>query len=354
MDAGLPMTPNKFLLVKGHSGLGNRMESVLTGLLYARLAGRRLLVDWTDRYYSGDGANSFFRFFQCPSASPADVIPVTDSVRPAVWRGCLTDSVAVLRDRYRSRPELWQSSSVDIQRLDYEEDVLVMWLYSHGMKLLRPHFTGSFAGLAPLTNREILRQLIGRDLMLHPSLVERVNRLAPRLRAGPAVGVHVRYSDHQARLWAILRKLNSLLRKDPRLQVFLATDNLEIERMFEKNYPGAITAPHWYPPAAGLPIHTSPTRPDPVEIGCEALIDLYLLARCQFLIIDSSSSFSCIATLLTDAPESNIFDVRGKKRSIAVRRLVHRLRLRTQSFSWGPGILGRLFRPRRGEPSRPS
>ena len=51
-------TPN-YVLVKGNAGLGNRLSSVLSGALYARLSGRRLLVDWTDWMYSNDGSNVF-------------------------------------------------------------------------------------------------------------------------------------------------------------------------------------------------------------------------------------------------------------------------------------------------------
>src|SRR5262249_35551159 len=43
-------TPNdgKLLLVKGIAGLGNRILCALTGILYARLAGRKVCVDWRD------------------------------------------------------------------------------------------------------------------------------------------------------------------------------------------------------------------------------------------------------------------------------------------------------------------
>jgi hypothetical protein len=47
--------PATFLLVKGRASLGNRILSALTGILYARLTGRRLLVDWRDEVYSDDG-----------------------------------------------------------------------------------------------------------------------------------------------------------------------------------------------------------------------------------------------------------------------------------------------------------
>ena len=123
------MSPDKILLVKGTSGLGNRLQCFLTGILYARLSGRRLLVDWTDPYYSSDRANSFYHFFHCPSTSSTDIIPETDSVRPVIWRGYLHDSARKHARPFQEKPnesQSWSKFSVDLRSIDHEEDVLVM------------------------------------------------------------------------------------------------------------------------------------------------------------------------------------------------------------------------------------
>src|SRR5574341_1361148 len=145
------MNGNKFLLVKGIAGLGNRILSALIGILYARLTGRRLLVDWSDHYYSNDGSNVFHRFFQCSLCSPTDEIPNTDSVSPRIWRGYLNESAWNMRKRYGNINDLgtWQKFSIDLTKLDYQEDVLVMWTYDEkAMDLLRGHFKDEFKGLA--------------------------------------------------------------------------------------------------------------------------------------------------------------------------------------------------------------
>jgi len=85
----------KLLLVKGIEGLGNRMLCALTGILYARLTGRTLFVDWGDFFYSNDGSNAFPRFFRCSSCAPASEIPQTDSVHPSIWRGRLRESACL-------------------------------------------------------------------------------------------------------------------------------------------------------------------------------------------------------------------------------------------------------------------
>lgn len=338
------MNENKFLLVKGHSGLGNRMLSALNGILYARLTGRRLIVDWRDRMYSNDGSNVFHRFFHCSPCRPDDEIPDTDSVSPDIWRGRLREDAEDMVRRYGDFNDsgTWQKFSIDLTKPDYCEDVLVLWTYHHKLELLSAHFKGEFEELSRMSKKAILSGLLREDLALHPKIRERVDRFGENSFGKKTVGVHVRYTDHRANLWSILKKLNEMLNREPGLQIFLATDNVQIKNMFEESYPGLITTPHWYP-APGLRLHKD--CPDRTESGIEALVDLYLLAECDYLIIDRSSSFSYIADLLTDAPDSQIFDVgKIKKLPPLLRRSLWRLMLKLGLFSWGLSVLGKFVR----------
>ena len=73
-----------------------------------------------------------------------------------------------------------------------------------------------------------------------------------------------------------------------------------------------------------------------------------MLAECDYLIIDTSSSFSYIAKLLTKAPDPNIFDVgHRKKPSPYVRRLTTLLMLKLGLYSWGLSLLSRFVRIQR-------
>jgi hypothetical protein len=69
---------------------------------------------------------------------------------------------------------------------------------------------------------------------------------------------------------------------------------------------------------------------------------VYLLAECEYLIVDTSSSFSRVASLLTSAPPSNVFDVKrgGKPRPLR-REVIWRLWLELGLFAWGPRMLRR-------------
>jgi len=54
---------NKYLVVIGTGGMGNRIENLLTCILYAKLTNRILFVDWSDSAFSKDGKNIFNKFF---------------------------------------------------------------------------------------------------------------------------------------------------------------------------------------------------------------------------------------------------------------------------------------------------
>jgi hypothetical protein len=305
----------KYLLVKGRVGLGNRIHSLLTGILYARLTGRRLVVDWSDHTYSNDGSNVFHRLFFCPSAGEVDELPEAASVTPEMWRGHLRDSVDDLRQAYRhlSFARFTHESSVDLTNLDQAADIAVFWQFAQKVDTLRPHFRGEFEPLSQLSTRTILRMLLTEDVALHPRIRARVTELKASHLEGRTVGVHVRLSDRQVRVRAILDQLDVLLNRDPDLGIFAATDNSEVLAILERRYPGVITTPHWYPPP-GQPAHSNPACPDRLESAIEALVDLYLLASCDYLVADTTTSFARIAGLLMAAPDGNIIDVKPKRR----------------------------------------
>lgn len=332
MNARADIVEPRYLLVKGSSGLGNRILCVLTGILYARLSRRRLLVDWSDPVYSNDGSNAFFAFFDCPSAGGIDELPDTDSVVPRLWRGHLRDSFqAVLRTYYRTPrgvvygalershvigrrsmvERLQRHLSIDVMGAAYGEQVAVLWSYEDHIARMRPLFHDEFAGLGQMSTAEILRTLLAQDLLPGPRIQARVDEFDEAHPGGPTVGVHLRLSDRRARVDAILAELDSLLQRKPELRIFAATDNIEVKERLERRYPGVLMTPHRYP-SAGMPLHKDPARPDRLENGVEALADLYLLGGCDYLIADGSSSFARIAALLVSERGGNVVDVRAR------------------------------------------
>jgi hypothetical protein len=334
----------RFLLVKGVAGMGNRILSVLTASLYARLSGRRLIVDWSDESYSTGGVNAFHRFFLSPLC-PADAeLPVTDSVAPAIWRGRLQESAWTMSAAQATR-DARRALSIDLTRLDHPETVAVMWLYRDRVDLLRSHCRGEWEDLRESSRAVVLRRLAQETLAPHPDIQARLDRFTRDHFDRRTVGVHVRFTDYRTRLWAALRTLDRMLRRDPALQVFLATDSEHVARMFETRFPRVVMAQHPDSPGPGRPLHYGAVRPDPIDHGIEALTDLYLLAECDDLIVDTGSSFADVATLLSRASTGRVVDIRRRgKRSPAFRRTTNWCARKLGFYTWGPGVLGWLSR----------
>ena len=341
------MSGNKYLIVKGKEGLGNRIFSALTGIMYARLSGRKLIIDWSDHIYSNNGANVFNKLFDCPMCCLIDDIPEADSVNPVVWRGNLQRSVYemdIMDGSITNNIESRLKFSIDPRNMQYDEEILIMWSPSNRIGQLRDHINRENKEFGSLSTDDISRKLLRENLILRPAIRKRVDKFVTERFKGETVGIHVRFTDKTVLLPKILTKLHELLKRMPNLQIFLATDNLEIKKTFEQKYRNVITTPHWYS-KAGIPIHGNQDCPDPTESCIEALIDLYLLAECDYLIIDSTSSFSYMTKLLSEAPDSCIFDVKPREKPLLrLQKFNKRLRTKLRSLIFGPALLGRFLR----------
>jgi hypothetical protein len=83
------MSKDKFLIVKGKAGMGNRILSALDGILYSRITNRKLIIDWSDYTYSNDKSNVFPRFFTIHGLSSLENFFDANYVKtvcPAIWQ----------------------------------------------------------------------------------------------------------------------------------------------------------------------------------------------------------------------------------------------------------------------------
>ncbi len=336
------MTRSKYLLVKGAQGLGNRVFALLSAMVYARITRRQLIVDWSDGSYSPEGSNAVHHFFRSSLFSPADGVPDTDSVEPQIWRGRLHERAMAMAKTYaptlRGDPFLWKRFSIDLSRLDYQQDVLVMWAYFPLIDLMRAHFRGEFSRLRSLDTDTILRETMNQYLELQPAVQERVDSIRRDWPRNPTLGAHVRHTDKKTNVPGIQHKVNKLRSQHPGAQLFLATDNRAMEELFMQTYGGLLTAPKWYP-QGGIRLHESAECPDKMQNGIEALTDLYLLAGCDYLVLDTSSALSRLAGILADRKCTQICDVRMLPRRMRDVAFATR-----EAIRWGPRRLLPGFR----------
>jgi hypothetical protein len=328
----------KYLVVKGIAGLGNRMLAAMTGILFARVMHRRLIIDWSDFTYSNDGTNVFPLLFTCTDTDPQLTIPDTDSISPPVWRGRINKSASTViaevdPSAFISRRG-YRRFSYDLNILDHPEELLVMWSYTQLIRRARKYFRGDFATLANKSDDSILTELLRTSLLPRPEIHARIKKWqAEHFGSGPVVGVHIRFMDTKlpnvpfvnlrTSIDSFFAAIDEIMVKAPEAVIFLATDNREAQHLVEKRYPKVIVTEKWFP-TTGIEMHQNPECPDRLNNAIEAIVDMYLLAECDYLVFPSSSTFSYISSLYTSMPRANIIDVELRDPVVRLVKLARR------------------------------
>ena len=315
MEQSPPTTPcpRRLVLVKGMAGMGNRIYALLSALLYAKLAGRKLVVDWRDGYYADRGTNSFPLLFQSNSVSALVGSPPSGSVQPWMWDHRLESSATELYRHLgphgsRGCPFVGCLYSFDPTELHHAEDVLVTWSLIPVIAPLRRHFTGPWREWNSLDDEAILARLLRENLGVHPEVTARVEEIRRTWPDRPRIGVHVRNTDRTTNLGRLRQRLDRLVAARPDAVIFLATDAASVEDDFRRRYPDVLTVPKWFPP--GGPLHSlAAPCPDRLEMARASLVEMRLLAGCDHLVINGNSSFSVITKLWWKGDSGRAVDV---------------------------------------------
>lgn len=307
------MGKEKFSLNKGVGGMSNRMRSLFTAMLHAQLNGRTLIVDWRDETYSDGSNNVFHNFFTISEMNYAVEIPDADSVRPAIWQGNLDKSLDKMWSMHGPHPwvgeELYKKYSIDIGQIDFPEDLIVLWCYEHKLDTLRKHFKGKFAELGAIDNTAIFRKMLRENLILNKNIRKKVDDFKAKHFKDKVVGVHVRYTDLKPiPLDEYYSSVDKLIDRYSDAQIFLATDSRKVQSEFQKRYKNIIITDKWLPEKSEK-LHGHPKCPDKIENGIKALVDMYLLAECDYLIFCWRSTFAVMSYYISDLPSTNLIDL---------------------------------------------
>lgn len=289
------------ILLKGRAGLGNRILALLTAILYSRLANRRLMVDWRDGRYAEPGINSFPLLFKCRAADSVVDDLHSDSVRPWMWLQRLQMSAHEMGlltgvAKMYSCPFTGELFSFDPARLDYQEEVLVMWSLIAGIGPLRRHLHGPWRSWQALADDAILARLLKENLDFHPEVEAGCAELQRGWPDRPKIGVHVRHTDRTTNLRRLRRRVEEMRRRHPDAVIVLATDSRAVLDDFLARDGAVLTAPKWLPESG--PLHALRGGcPDRLAMARSALVDMRLLASCEHLIVNEDSTFSLVARL---------------------------------------------------------
>jgi hypothetical protein len=223
-----------------------------------------------------------------------------------------------------SDPTIYRKYCCDLSRLDHPEALIVYWSYLPKFQRIRRHFQGDLAGYRRLSERRIIRDFMARWMPLQADIARAIDAFAQDEFASPMIGVHVRYSDLRSPLKPIHKAVERFLAEAPQAGIFLATDNRAIEDGFKARYPRVVVTPKWLP-SPGEPVHYNAGNLDPQASAVEALKDIYLLSRTDYLVYPGRSTFSYLARCLGEAPDRRVCDVERYNPGARLRRLGHSL-----------------------------
>ena len=315
---------DRYLLIKAKGGLGNRMLSAVSGLVYADLTGRLPLIDWRDGSYAPIGENAYPQLFDTPLTQPVELYDDrVDGVDPPIWSGALGLTPQAMIDRHF--PHLHSSATVyrrlctDLSRLDAPAPLAVFWCYLPKFGRLAPHMRRDprFQG-RPLD--EVIADYLGRYFTPNARVREAVADLGARL-APPVIGVHVRYTDRKIPLAPLKTALRRELERRPGATVFLATDNGAVQAEFAAEFPNVQYIDKQLRDD-GSRLHLPSADPGTRAEAENALIDMHLLARCDHLIYSKHSTFSVAAALIGRLPAERQTDVDRLNPKVVAKRFV--------------------------------
>ena len=318
----------KYLVVKANGGMGNRMLCATTGILYGRLTGRRVIVDWRDQAYSNDGSNTFSRLFKCSDVCSETILPADASIYPRVWEGHLDWSVSEMLHRYdpdkHSSVTIHRKYSIDVRTLDYPERIVVFWNYLHRLRGLRKRLHRVDPDFAGLGIDGIIRKVLLEIMLVGDDVRQRIDEFKASHWPAQVIGLHIRHSDRQTDLSKYERPLGRLLEQYPDAHIFLATDNKGVQEDYCRRYENVFFTPKWFPEGMES-MHQNTQCSDRVANGIEALVDMYLLAECDFLIFPGVSTFSLISAILSKASANRIVDIDRFNLRVRLKRMVREL-----------------------------
>lgn len=300
----------KILLIKAKGGLGNRMLSAISGLIYADLSGRTPVIDWRDGTYSAGGENAYPQLFQAPPMPDLSDVEKVSNVTPAVWKGHLNERAAIMVQRNdpdkHSSALIYRKYCVNLSRLDQPEQVAVFMSYLPKLGRLFRHMRVD-ARFRGRTWDDIMSEYLAQWFRPNARVREGVSVTMGAI-PGPVIGVHVRYTDLKVPLEPIKAALRRQVQRKPGASVFLATDNADVQAEFKAEFANVHHIDKALLPG-GVQLHKASHDFDKQIEAENALIDMWALSRCDHLIYSRNSTFALTAALIGRLKRDQLDDV---------------------------------------------
>lgn len=330
------MNKNRFLIIKGCAGIGNRLLTIKDGILYAAKNNFTIYVDWSDGWHLNEGHNSFYEYFELKDVNHViTTTPIIELYKSGV------DTYPQSMSEKDINEGIYKNFKFKISKpnpyLTYIQNFLNKTLYQYltidsywyriktsffkpkdkfifGNRLCHTDRKESiifFADFGCFENLDyVFKHIKIKDFLLNKFIDFSINH-----NLNQAVGVHIRYTDKKpnTNIQKVISELEKLLKTDIEI-IFLSTDNPKIEELFTAKFDNKIiTYPKSLPELSDIKdggIHhwvRDKKINEKRNLFEATLADMWLLSMCKKLYWQGNSSFSLISTLLKKDKE-NIYD----------------------------------------------
>lgn len=342
---------NKYLVLKGCAGLGNRLLTIKDAILYAKANKRTLYIDWSDGWHLNKNQNSFYIYFDLIGVdyikSIAPIINAYNNGATTYPKSLTTDDLN--QDIYSNfyfkirKPNKYISHYFSyLENTNWAYLVRNRFWYrinknnNNPFKRLYTSINSTnkflFGSLLHTTKREeniVLYTDFGtfensdeifKYIKLKDEYIDRFTNFAVSQYLNNRIGIHIRYTDKRptTSLEHLFNMIDTIYL--PKSQgIFLSTDNPEIEELFRQRYKELVITYHKEMPPIGCNnvgkadfggIHHWAINQDletKKQLFEATIADMWLLSMCKYLLWQGNSSFSYISTILKK-DKTNIID----------------------------------------------
>ncbi len=307
---------NKYLIVKGCAGLGNRLITVWSAIQYAKKTNRILVIDWRDGQFDIAGQNAFTHFFNLNNVETCLLqnIPFEKSSSNSIFFS--NNSNLGVYDGYAEKinnihhylkkilftPHLkkihrkWAPSKLN----PYNETLN----YGSDLNIKCKHDIIYYIDFLP----QISLTCIDKHIILKSEIENIIINFSESHHLNQHCGIHIRNTDKKPTTH--FNNLFKYLKESSINTVFLSTDDSSIENLFKEKVENVICYPKQKVvlTTEGLHQWALYAKADNMKkiIYQESVIDMFLLSKCKTLLYQGNSSFSVVAKAYQHSNQTHI------------------------------------------------
>jgi hypothetical protein len=305
----------RLLILKSssHGGLGDQLIALNRALGLARLSNRTICIDWRDTPYCRNDCNLFDVLFDLRDIAyhPVGlgfgaVDSISADVVPSSWSGNLGLSFSQISSMLGQTnwDREWASQNLDASTDEILGPASIAVIWNH-------------CGFS--VNSDNGKSWIRRYVVVKEGIQRDIDKFVEHTYDQKMIGLHVRRSNEQnlgaktAAPGHYVEIVKTLRRSHPRVGVYLASDNASVYSFMENAIGNIIVFPKWMP-EPGVPLHFSGNQDEcGLTIAVEALIEMTLLAHCDWIVRPRDSCYSIAASLFSDTTKCNVIVVQSQR-----------------------------------------